>query len=98
LGPKVILWNIRRIFGLNRADVAGGWRKLHNKQLHNVYSPSHTISVTESKCMKWARHVSRMGGMRNAYNVLVKNPNGRRYLEDTGVDGRRALKWSTEKG
>jgi hypothetical protein len=28
---------LRRIFGLMRDVVTGGWRKLHNKELHNLY-------------------------------------------------------------
>jgi hypothetical protein len=92
LGAKVIFWNIRRTFGLNREDVAGGWRKLHNEQIHNVHPPSHTIRVIESKFMRWARHVSGMEEMRNAYNVLVENQKEGRYLEVLGVGGRRALK------
>jgi hypothetical protein len=38
-----------------------------------------------------------MGELRISYNVLVKNPKERRYLEDLGVDGRKALKWSVKK-
>jgi hypothetical protein len=48
---------LRRIFGHKRDEVTGGWRKLHNEKLHNVYSsPS-----IKSRRMKWAGHVARIG-------------------------------------
>jgi hypothetical protein len=55
---------LRRIFGPNRDDVTGGWRKLHNEDLHNLYSTP--IRMIKSRRMIWARNVARMGEKRNA--------------------------------
>jgi hypothetical protein len=46
--------------------VAGGWRRLHNVELHNLYASQSIIRVTKSRRMGWVGHVARMGGMRNA--------------------------------
>jgi hypothetical protein len=56
----------------------GGWRKLHNEELHNLYSSPDIIRVIKSRRMRWAGHVARMGEKRNAYRILVgKRPLGR---------------------
>ena len=36
---------LRRIFGLNRDEVTGEWRKLHNKELNNLYSSPNIVRV-----------------------------------------------------
>jgi hypothetical protein len=51
---------LRRIFGPKRDEVAGGWRKLHNEELHNLYSSPSIIRMIKSRRMMWARHVARM--------------------------------------
>jgi hypothetical protein len=51
----------RRIFGPKRDEVTGGWRKLHNEELHNLYSSPSTIRMIKSRMMRWAGHVARMG-------------------------------------
>jgi hypothetical protein len=51
---------LRRIFGPKREDVAGGWRRLHNEELHNLYTSPNVIIVIISKTMRWAKHVARM--------------------------------------
>jgi hypothetical protein len=51
---------LRRIFGPKRGEVTGGWRKLHNEELRNLYSSPSVIRI-KSKRMKWAGHVARMG-------------------------------------
>jgi hypothetical protein len=56
--------------------VTGGWRKLHNEELHDFYS-SPNIRMIRSRGMRWAGHVARMGEMRNAYKILVGKPEGR---------------------
>jgi hypothetical protein len=66
--------------------VTGGWRKLHNEELHNSYSSPSIIRMIKSRRMKWAGHVARMGEERNAYRILVGMPEGKRPL------GRSSLK------
>jgi hypothetical protein len=46
----------RRMFGVRRDEVTGGWRKLHN-EIHNWYSLPSIITVTKSRRMIWAGHV-----------------------------------------
>jgi hypothetical protein len=52
---------LRRIFGPKREEVAGGWKRLHNEELHKLYTPLHVIKVTKSRRMRWKNHVARMG-------------------------------------
>jgi hypothetical protein len=52
---------LRRIFGLKRDEVMGEWRKLHNEELHNMYSSPSIIRIIKSRRMRWAGHVARMG-------------------------------------
>jgi hypothetical protein len=51
--------------------VTGGWRKLHNEELRDVYSSPSIIRIIKPRRMKWAGHVARMGEKRNAYRLLV---------------------------
>jgi hypothetical protein len=51
---------LRRIFELKRDEVTGGWRKLHNEELHNLYSSPSINRMIKSRRMKWAGHVARM--------------------------------------
>jgi hypothetical protein len=62
---------LRRIFGLKRYEVIGGWRKLHSKELHNLYSSPNKIRMITSKRLIWAGHAALMGVKRNAYSVLL---------------------------
>jgi hypothetical protein len=50
---------LRRIFGSNRDEVTGGWRKLRNEELHNLHGLSSMIIM--SRRMRWTGHVARMG-------------------------------------
>jgi hypothetical protein len=70
----------RRILGPKRDEVTGGWRKLHNEELHGLYSSSGIVRVIKARRMRWAVHVARMGEVRGAYNILVGRPEGRRPL------------------
>jgi hypothetical protein len=56
-----------RIFGPKRDEVTGKWRKLHNKELHDLYSSPIIIKIIKSRRMRWMGHVARMGEKRNAY-------------------------------
>jgi hypothetical protein len=78
---------LRRIFGLKTDEVMGGWRKLHNEELHNLYSLSSIIRMIKSRKMRWAGHVARMREKRNAYRILVGNSEGKKPL------GRTRRRW-----
>jgi hypothetical protein len=71
---------LRKIFGPKRDEVSGEWRKLHNEELRGLHSPPSIIRIIRSRRMRWACHVARMGEKRNAYRLLVENPEGKRPL------------------
>jgi hypothetical protein len=54
-------WALRKIFGPKRDEVTGEWRKLHNKELHDLYSSPSIIRIIKSRRMRWAGHVVRTG-------------------------------------
>jgi hypothetical protein len=64
-----------------RDEVTGGWRELHNVELHNLYSSPSIIRMINSRRMRWAGHVARMGEKRNTDRMLVENA---RRNETTG--------------
>jgi hypothetical protein len=67
--------------------MAGGWRKPHNEDLHDLYSSPSIIRIIKSRRMKLAWHVARMGEKRNAYSLLVGRSDGKRSL------GRSRSRW-----
>jgi hypothetical protein len=87
---------LKRIFGPKRDEVTGEWRKLHNKEFHDLYSSPSTsiIRIIKSRKMRWADHVARMGEKRNAYRLLVGKPEGkipqgrprRRWVDNIRMD------------
>jgi hypothetical protein len=72
---------LRRIFGRKRNDVAGGWRKIHDEELHSLYSLPN-IRMIKARRMKWAGHVARMDEMRKEYKISVLKPGRRDHSED----------------
>jgi hypothetical protein len=62
---------LRRIFEPKRDGVTGGWRKLHNEELHNLYSSPSIVRIIKSRRMRWAGNVARMGEKRNKYSLLA---------------------------
>jgi hypothetical protein len=64
---------LRKIFGPKRDEMIGGWRKLHNEELHDLYSSPSIVKIKKSRRMKWAVHVARMGKKRNAYRLLKES-------------------------
>jgi hypothetical protein len=76
-----VFWNrvLRRIFGPKRDRVTGGWRKLHNEELHDLYSSPSIIRIMMSRRMRWPEHVARMGEKRRAYWLLVGKPEERNH-------------------
>jgi hypothetical protein len=96
---------LRRIFGPKRDHVTRDWRKLHNEEIHNLYSSPNIIRMIKSRRMRWGGHVARMGETRNAYRILVGKPEGKRPLGrpkrmwvdnikmDLGEIGRDGMDW-----
>jgi hypothetical protein len=82
---------VRRIFGPKRDEVTGEWRKLHNEELHNLYSSPDIIRLVKPRRMRWAGHVARMGEERKVYKV--GKPEERDHLEDQGVGGKMGSEW-----
>jgi hypothetical protein len=78
---------LRRIFGPKRDKVTGEWRTLHNDELNDLYSSPSIFRVIESRRMRWAGHVARMGERKGVYRVLVGKPEGKRPL------GRPRRRW-----
>jgi hypothetical protein len=68
------------MFGPTRDGVTGGWKKMYNEELHNLYSSPSIIKIIKSRGMRWAGHVARMGEKRNVYRLLVGKPEGKRSL------------------
>jgi len=61
---------LKRIFGPKRDERTREWRKLHNEELKDLYSPN-IFRVIKSRKIRWAGHVTCMGENRGAYRVLV---------------------------
>jgi hypothetical protein len=77
---------VLRVFGPKREE-DGSWRKLHNDEIHNLYSSLNIVRVIKSRRMRWEGHVARMGEGRGVYRVLVGRPEGKRPL------GRPRRRW-----
>jgi hypothetical protein len=88
---------LRRIFGPKRGEVTGGWRKLHNEELRNLYSSPSIVRMIKSRRMRWVGHVKRMGEKRNAYRILVGKPKERDHGKDQDVSEWTILKWILER-
>jgi hypothetical protein len=71
---------LSRIFGPKRDEVTGEWRKLHNEELHDLYSSPSIIRIIKARMKRWAGHIDQMGEKRNTYRLLVGTPERRRPL------------------
>jgi hypothetical protein len=71
----VVTLLILSIFGPKREE-DGSWRKLHNDELHSLYSSPCIVRVIKSRRMRWAGHVARMGEGRSVYRVLMVRRRG----------------------
>jgi hypothetical protein len=102
---------LRRISGPKREE-DGSWRKLHNDELHSLYSSPNIVRVIKSRRMRWAGHVTRMGEGRGVYRVLFGRPEGKRPmgrprrrwednikmdLTETGIDGATWIKLAQDR-
>jgi hypothetical protein len=70
---------LRKLFGPKREE-DGSWRKLHNDELHSMYSLNNIVRVIISKRMRWVGHVARIEEGKGVYRVLVGRPEGKRPL------------------
>jgi hypothetical protein len=101
----------RRIFGPKREE-DGSWRKLHNDELHDLYSSPNIVMVIKSRRMRWAGHVERMGEGRGVYRILNGRPKGGRPLgrprsmwennikldlREVGIDGANWIQLAQER-
>jgi hypothetical protein len=69
---------LKRIVGPTRDEVIGGWRKLYNEELHNLYVLPSIIRMMKSRRMRWTWHVACMGTKKGTCRVLVGKPKGKR--------------------
>jgi len=85
---------LRRIFGSRRDEVTGEWRRLHNEELNDLHSSPNNVRVINSRRVRWAGQVVRMGEEKGVYRVLVGKPEGkkplgrprRRWVDNIGTD------------
>jgi hypothetical protein len=102
---------LRRIFGPKREE-DGSWKKLHNDELHRLYSSPNIVRVIKSRRMRWVGHVARTGEGRGVYSVLVGRPEGKRPLgrprhrwednikidlRETGIDGANWIRLAQDR-
>jgi hypothetical protein len=85
---------LRRIFGPKRDEATGEWRKLHNEELHNLYSSLDIIRQVKSRRMGWAGHVARMGEERKSTRFWWKRPKERDHSKQQGVGGKIGSEWN----
>jgi hypothetical protein len=69
---------LRRVFGHKRDEVTGEWRKLHKKELSDLYTLHNIVRVVKSRRMRWAGHVARIGKGRGAHRIQVGKREGKR--------------------
>jgi hypothetical protein len=102
---------LRRIFGPKKEE-DGSWRKLHNDEIHNLYSSPNIIRVFKSRRIRWVGHVARMREGRGVYRVLVgrseiKRPlarprrrwedNIKMDLREIGMDGTKWIQLAQDR-
>jgi hypothetical protein len=71
---------LRKIFEPQWAEVTGSWRKLHNKELHNLCSSPNAVRVIKSRNLSWAGHVARTNDNKGGLG---------------GGTGRKGITWDT---
>jgi hypothetical protein len=76
---------LRRIFKAKRDEVTGGWRKLHNEELHNLYFSPNVIRMIEPRRMRWAGHAARMGRRGVHIGYWLERHKERDHLENEDV-------------
>jgi hypothetical protein len=84
---------VLRIFRPKREE-DGSRRKLHNDELHSLYSSPNILRVIKSRRMRWAGHVARMGREEVFTVFWLGGPKARDHWEDLGLGGRITLRWT----
>jgi hypothetical protein len=102
---------LRRVFGPKREE-DGSWRKLHNDELHSLYSSLNIVRVIKSRRMRWAGHVAPVEEGRGVYRVLVGRSEGKRplgrprhrwdkyiklYLREIGINGVKCIQLDQDR-
>jgi PAS domain-containing protein len=89
-----IRWNrvLRRIFGQKRDEVTGGWKKLHNEELNNLYCSPNIIRMIKSMRMRSAGQVARMERRGRYIEFWSERQKERDHWEDLDVGGSIILK------
>jgi hypothetical protein len=77
------LYMLCRRKGPKRDEVTGERRKLHNEELRDLYTSPSIITIIKLRRMRWAGHAARIGENRNAYRLLVRNPEGKKTIRKT---------------
>ena len=88
---------LRRIFGPKRDGVTGEWRKLHNEELNDLYSPPNIVRVIKSRRMRWAGHVAHMEVGRRVHKVLLGKTEGKKPLGRPRRRWKDNIKWIFRK-
>jgi hypothetical protein len=88
---------LRRLFGPKRDEVMGEGRKLHNKELNDLYSLPNIVWVVKSSQMRWAGHVAHMWADRGVCRVLVGKPEGKRPLGRPRRRGEDSIKMDLQE-
>jgi hypothetical protein len=88
---------LRRVFGPKRDEVTGEWRKLHNKELNDLYSLTNIVRVVKSRRMRRAGYVAHMGRREGCTGCWWGNQKERGHRGDPDVDGSIILRWIFRK-
>jgi hypothetical protein len=88
---------LRITFGPKGDEVTGSRRKLHNEELHNLYSSPSIIRMIKSTRVRWTGHVALMMEKSNACKILVGYPEGKRPLGRTRRRWVIIIKWVLER-
>jgi hypothetical protein len=78
---------LRKIYGSNREEVVGRWRRLYNEELCNLHTSLNITKVIKLRRMRWAGYTACKGEMRSAYNIIVRKSEGK------GPCGRSRCRW-----
>ena len=88
---------LRVMFGSERDEVTGEWRKIHKEERNDLYSTPNIVRVIKSRIIRWVGHLARMGRKEEYTGLWWGNLRERDHLRDPGVDGRIILRWIYRK-